>query len=191
MTEKEKSLLAGCIRGDKVSWDAFVLQYSGLIYHTIRRTVALHRFESAQDFVDDLFQEVFLSLVKDDFLQLRRFRGDRGCTLASWLRMIATRRTIDHLRKVEKPDESLEHSLAEFAGAESKGDESDAQFQRVADALAKLHPREQILVDLLFRKNLSAQNVASILNLSVGAVYTQKSRALAKLREILEKSGSL
>jgi len=30
LTEKEKSLLAGCICGDKASWDAFVSQYSPL-----------------------------------------------------------------------------------------------------------------------------------------------------------------
>ena len=38
MVEKEKTLLAGCIRGDKASWDEFVSQYSGLIYHTIKKT---------------------------------------------------------------------------------------------------------------------------------------------------------
>jgi RNA polymerase sigma factor (sigma-70 family) len=56
--------------------------------------------------------------------------------------------------------------------------------------MAKLQPQERIIIDLFYRQNLSAQDVAAILHLSVGAVYTQKSRILAKLREALEKSGS-
>jgi RNA polymerase sigma factor (sigma-70 family) len=88
-------------QGQKGRWDAFVRQYSGLIYHTIKKTFSLHHVEPRPDSVDDLFQEFFLSLIKDDFSQLRRFRGDRGCTLASWLRVIAARRTIDQLRKTK------------------------------------------------------------------------------------------
>jgi hypothetical protein len=82
VTEQEKTLMAGCLNGDKPAWDAFVCQYSNLIYHTIKKTFSLHHTEPRPDSVDDLFQEVFLSLVKDDFSQLRRFRGDNGCTVA-------------------------------------------------------------------------------------------------------------
>lgn len=45
MTEKERNLLAGCIRGDKASWDEFVSQYSALIYHTIKKTFSIHHAE--------------------------------------------------------------------------------------------------------------------------------------------------
>lgn len=115
MTEKEKTLLAGCLNGDKAAWDAFVLQYSSLVHHTIKKTLIFRHTEISSDLVDDLFQEVFLSLVKDDFFQLRRFRGDRGCTLASWLRMIAARRTIDHLRKIKQTSESYQQNAAQWS----------------------------------------------------------------------------
>jgi hypothetical protein len=45
MTEKEKSLLAGCLKGEKAAWDALVMQYSKLAYSTIRSTLALHHAE--------------------------------------------------------------------------------------------------------------------------------------------------
>jgi RNA polymerase sigma-70 factor (ECF subfamily) len=182
VTEKEKILLAGCIRGDKASWDAFVLQYSALVYHTIKKTAALHQNKTPHDFADDLFQEIFVALIKDDFFQLRRFRGDNGCTLASWLRMIAARRTIDHLRKSKTPANSLEESLLNRAADDSADQRSDSQLQMLASALAMLQPRERILIDLVFRQSLSPQDVASILRTSAGAVYTQHSRILAKLR---------
>jgi hypothetical protein len=98
MTDKEKELLVGCLRGDQAAWNDFVRQDSGLIYHRVKKTLTLHRLDPAQHLVDDVFQEIFLSLVKDDFAQLRRFRGDHNCTLASWLR---TKTKVEALRQAQ------------------------------------------------------------------------------------------
>ena len=187
MTDDAKQLLLRCFEGDKASWDRFVQDYAGLIYHTIKKTLALHRGSTPADSAEDIFQDTFLSLVKDDFAQLRRFRGDNGCTLASWLRMIAARRTIDHLRKSNQPANPLEESVLDGLADESENEGSDEQLQLLASVLPELQPGERIIIDLFFRQNLSAPDVASILHLSIGAVYTQKSRILAKLREALTK----
>ncbi len=64
MTEQEKSLIAGCVKGEKAAWDTFVRQYSNLVYHTIRKTLTLHHAESRDDAVDDLYQEFFISLLQ-------------------------------------------------------------------------------------------------------------------------------
>ena len=66
----------------------------------------------------------------------------------------------------------------------------DDQIRLLVRAIEDLAPRERILVELFFRKGLPAEDVAAILRISIGAVYTQKSRILAKLRETLEKAGS-
>jgi len=191
MTDDAKQLLLRCFEGDKASWDRFVQDYAGLIYHTIKKTLALHRGSTAADSAEDIFQDIFLSLVKDEFSQLRRFRGDNGCTLASWLRMIAARRTIDHLRKSNQAANPLEESVLDGLADESENEGSNEQLQLLASVLPEIQPGERIIIDLFFRQNLSAPDVASILHLSIGAVYTQKSRILAKLRETLEKTGPL
>ena len=191
VTEKEKTLLAGCLKGDKAAWDAFVLEYSALVYHTVKKTLVLHHAEISPDLVDDLFQDIFLTLVKDEFAQLRRFRGDNGCTLASWLRMIAARRTIDHLRKSKISPEPFDELLHDGPAHAAEEPLDHDQIQLLAKAVEDLSPRERILVDLFFRKGLPAEDVAAILRVSIGAVYTQKSRILSKLRETLEKSGSM
>lgn len=59
MTEKEKTLLAGCVKGDKAAWDALVLQYSKLAYSTIKKTLTLHHTLPQDDIVEDLHQEFF------------------------------------------------------------------------------------------------------------------------------------
>src|SRR5262245_65537346 len=97
MTEKEQTLIAACLRRDKAAWDSFVAQYSNLIYHTIKKTLNLHHVETRADFVEDLYQEFFLSLLRNEYKKLRQFRGAHGCSLPNWLRILAARLTIDFL----------------------------------------------------------------------------------------------
>ena len=65
------------------------------------------------------------------------------------------------------------------------------QCRLLAKAVDSLPPHERILIDLFFREGLPAKDVAAMLRMSVGAVYAQKSRILAKLRATLKKAGSL
>ena len=186
MTDDEKQLLSRCFEGHKPSWDEFVQRYSRLIYHTVATTLDRQSREWSRELIDDLFQEIFLTLVRDDFAQLRRFKGDAGCTLASWLRMIAVRRTIDHLRKPKNPAESFDERLHAAPTGASENPPDHELIPWVAKAVEMLAPRKRILIDLIFRQELPVQDVAAILHLSVGAVYTQKSRILAKLRKALD-----
>lgn len=145
MTDDEQELLSRCFERDQAAWSEFVQRYAGLIYHTIKRTSALRRAETPQDFVDDLFQDIFLSLVKDDFAELRRFRGDHGCTLASWLRMIAARRTIDYLRTAKFPAELLEEPLENHPVETQERLLDNEQSQLLAKVIEDLPSHEKIL----------------------------------------------
>jgi DNA-directed RNA polymerase specialized sigma24 family protein len=81
VTDREKHLISGCLAGEKASWDAFVQQYSALVYHTIRKTLALHHAKANHETIEDLYQEFFLSIVRDDFKKLHQFRGSAGFVL--------------------------------------------------------------------------------------------------------------
>jgi RNA polymerase sigma factor (sigma-70 family) len=186
MTEREKTLIGGCVAGEKAAWDAFVLQYSSLVYHTIKKTFTLYHSEPRADLVEDLFQEFFLSLLRDHFKKLRQFRGDRGCSLASWLRVVAARLTIDHLRKQGPPAVEATDALPLDQPDPSNSLIDQEQERLVSQVLETLPPRDRLFIDLCFRQSLPPEEIASILRVSVNAVYTQKSRVLVKLREILK-----
>ncbi len=188
MTDKEKTLLSGCLNQEKTAWDAFVLQYAALVYYTIRKTFSLYHTEPRTDLVEDLFQEVFLSLVQNDFKKLRQFRGDRGCSLASWLRVVAARLTIDFLRKQEPAKVEITGTLAHDQPDPSNSLIDQEQERSLSQILQALPPRDQLFIDLYFRQSLPPEEIASILRVSVNAVYTQKSRILDKLRETLKKT---
>ena len=192
MTEAERTLIAGCLRGDKDAWDSFVQQYSSLVYSTIYKTLALHHaIQHDQGAVEDLFQEFFVAVFGSDCRKLRQFRGDRGCTMASWLRVIAARLTIDYLRRQRPDDVEVTDAIASDQPDGPSALIAREEERLLAEAMQSLSVRDQLLIELAYRRSLGAEEIAALLKISVGAVYTQKSRVLDKLREILGKTPSL
>jgi RNA polymerase sigma factor (sigma-70 family) len=192
MTEAEKILIAGCVGGDKAAWDTFVQQFSSLVYSTIYKTMTLyHARPHDPGVVDDLFQEFFVACMRDDCRKLRQFRGDRGCALASWLRVVAARLTVDYLRRQGPADAEVTDAIASDQPDVPSALAAQEEERSLAAALQSLSARERLIIELAFRRSLSAEQSAAILKTSVGAFYTQKSRVLDKLREILGKTLSL
>lgn len=183
----ERELLLACIEGEKRAWDELVDQYSRLVYGTITQTLRLYHVQADQTVVEDLFQDFFLSLLRGQCKKLRQFKGERGCSLASWLRMVGTRLTIDFLRKqqhLEVASEAApEGSTDAYAGVINK-----EQERLLVEALSALPAGDRLLIELCF-KELPAEDIAVILGTSVNAVYTRKSRIVAKLRETIRQAG--
>jgi len=191
MTEKEKTLIAGCLRSDKAAWDSFVLQYSNLVYHTIKKTLNVHHAEPRADLVEDLYQEFFVSLLRNGHKKLRQFRGAHDCSLASWLRLLTARLTIDFLRKRASTSHEIAGSMSLESSDPAEPLINEQQQSLLNQAIQTLSPRDRILLDLCYRQALASEQIAALLKTSVNAVYTQKSRVLEKIREVLRRSGAL
>jgi RNA polymerase sigma-70 factor (ECF subfamily) len=80
------------LRGEKAAWDAFVRRYGGLIVAAVRGIV------TAQAEIEDLTQEVFVRLCKDDFRLLRSYDPARA-SLSTWLTIVARSTVRDALRR--------------------------------------------------------------------------------------------
>jgi RNA polymerase sigma factor (sigma-70 family) len=191
MTEKEKTLIAGCLRSEKAAWDAFVLQYSDLVYHTVKRTLIHHHAQTRADLVEDLYQEFFLSLLRNDYKKLRQFRGAHDCSLASWLRLLAARLTIDFLRMQAPTSGEVARAMSRHGPDPAEPLLNKQQESLLNQAIQTLSPRDRILLDLCYRQALASEEIAQLLKISVNAVYAQKSRVLEKIREVLRRSGAL
>jgi RNA polymerase sigma factor (sigma-70 family) len=77
-------------------------------------------------------------------------------------------------------------------GSDPQGQFIIEQQERLLNqAIQTLSPRDRVILDLCYRQGLSTEEIAAILKASVATVYTQKSRVLDKIREILRTSGSL
>ena len=187
VTLTDSELLKGCVSGDKESWSLFVKNYNKLIYHTIYKTLRVNGNPTGPDDVNDLFQEVFTSFCENNCKKLRMFDPQRGVTLASWLRMITVRTTIDHLRK-RRPVTALDELSVEpsqTGGQESIVDEESLNMLR--GVVEQLPAGDRLLIELAFMRELPAEEVAGILDISVTAFYTRKNRIIGKMRKIAEE----
>jgi RNA polymerase sigma factor (sigma-70 family) len=191
MIDYEKKLLRACLHGHKTAWEVLVRRYSRLVYHTITNTLRQFGYSAHADVVEDLYQEFFLSLLRDDFKKLRQFRGKKGCTLASWLRVVASRLTIDYLRRQPR---SAPDTLNTFLINQPDYSETlmERENQRLLfRAIETLSASDQIFIELYVQQALSPQEIALILRTSLGSIYVRKSRVLEKLRRSLRKSEAL
>lgn len=188
-----------CVNGDKQSWDEFIDRYSRLVYNYIHSTLALKgRDKFDRDNVNDLFQEIFLSLVKDNFKKLRSFKGKNGCSLASWLRQIAINYTIDYLRRL-KPSLSLEQENEQELRlkdviADDKISVKDMltdeeKLERLKECIDRLNTEEQYFLEMYLNQNLALEEIKDMLGISRGALDMRKSRIIEKLKECFKDKG--
>ncbi len=184
----EKKLVRRCVKGDKAAWDEFIDRYNGLIYDAILRVFGLLGYTNTEEAAEDLFQEVCAALLKDECRKLRGFKWKNGCTLASWLHVVAKNSTYDYVRKVFSRKDVCRLFPNDLVGGEpaviGKLEEEDeiALFER---ALKRLPKKDIYLIELIYFRELPYEDAARILNKSRDALYMQKKRIIAKLKEIV------
>ena len=176
-------LLEHCLRGAPGAWEDFVARFTPLVDWVVRRTIARAGPAPDRARVEDLRQEAFLALCRDDSLRLRRFQPSRG-RLAAWVGMIARETVLRHLSKTTSHESTLLHPETIPAPPAP-----DGKADRLCEALEDLPPREALCLRLLLEQDLPGARVATILGVSRGRVYQIREAALARLREALRKSG--
>ncbi len=195
VSDKEKELIRKCMEGDKRSWDLFVDRYAGLIYYTVNKTLQDTGRREGSDAAQDLAHTVFLQLHENNYKKLRQFQG--ACSLPSWIRLISVRVTIDYLRRRRDTfsldgESEAERKVAGMLidnGPSAQEEMEARERKRIFEEIsAKLTPRERLFVSLYYQKELTAAEVAKVMNATKGAVYTMKNRIQEKLRSLIDES---
>lgn len=188
-----------CVSGDKGAWDNFVEKYSRLIYNYIYSILEIRGPSSPMyDKVNDIFQEIFLSLVKDNFKKLKSFKAKNGCSLASWLRQVTINQTIDYIRKLKPAvsidaenddDASLKDILADDCISARDTLSDKERLARLNDCIEQLDNDDKFFVELHINRDLSLEEMKDILRASRGAVDMRKSRIIEKLKDCFRHKG--
>jgi len=200
--EREKEIVKSCLKGEPDAWEIFVETYQRLIYSCIYKI--LNRYARQMDLskVEDLFQTVFLSFIKDDYQKLRGFSWKNKSSIATWISVVTRNLVLDFLRKERKQkvtqslnclvDESSKTELMDLiAGKEESPDKvlnSADEMEILKKAIAELPKKDILLVELLFFQEMTHQRVAIILDKSVDAIYMQKKRIIQKLETKIKNS---
>ena len=164
--------LAALLRGDKRAWDRFVARYARVIFAAVHRR--LTRAGRPEE-VDDVGQEVFLRLCKSDYRLLRSYDPERA-GLSTWLTVVATSAAIDHLRR-RNPIYTDIDSLPEDSLIEEP---RLPERMRIPPDL--LSPRQALVLELLYRRDLEVADAAEIMGVSRQTVRSMHHKALTKLR---------
>lgn len=130
-----------------------------------------HMFANCQDEADDLFQDVLLNLWKG----FAKFRGESK--VSSWIYRVALNTCISAERKSkQRQTERLSMDINLY---EDK-DEDSRQIQQLHALIGKLGVIDRAIV-LLWLENLSYEEIASILGISVKNVSVKLVRIKEKL----------
>ena len=98
--KEDRELLSKCVSGDRTASEMLVRRFSDLVYRAVQYTLMAKHVSFNRHDLEDLHNTVFLRLFEQGCKKLRQYQGKNGCSLASWIRMIAVRTVLDHLRTV-------------------------------------------------------------------------------------------
>jgi RNA polymerase sigma factor (sigma-70 family) len=169
-------------------WRAFVDRYERLIEICVRKVLRRYGvLPSGQD-VGDLVGDVWLALLQDDMRKLRQYDATRGFRLASFIGMVATNTTIDHLRGRDLPplplDELVDGNTHPwFIPRDLVEDKQRADLAR--QALIQLTVDERAFLVECFQAERSPDEMARHLGISTNTVYARKFKLREKLADIV------
>jgi RNA polymerase sigma-70 factor (ECF subfamily) len=147
-------------------------QFKDKIYNYI-----LYRTGFDRDLAEDLTSEVFIKAFKS----FESF--DKELNFQAWIFTIARNHLINHYRASKKtvPLEDMENVL------QTKSDElgQKLEVERILDIINRMDDSDKDPLLLRYSDGLSNTEIASVLEKDEGAVRTQISRSLVKLRKIL------
>ena len=184
--EDEQVLISSAKAGDLVSFGELVMRYERRIFR-LARNITKNREDA-----EDVMQDVFLS----SFEHLADFRGNSR--FYSWLVRITVNQAITELRKrrpnqvlLDEPVETEEDLLPREV--EDWGPTPEERYGQkelagiLSDVIRELDGPHRIVFQLRDVEDLSINETADLLGLSVPAVKTRLLRARLKLRKALNK----
>ena len=156
------------LHGDPEAWEEFVRRYGGLIVAAVRGL--------APGETDDLTQDVFVRLCKDDFRLLRSYDPARA-SLSTWLTIVARSTARDALRRRRAeavPIESVPEARLAIEPVEP------AIRLKLPEAL--LSPRQREILAMLYDREMDVAEIARALGIDAQTVRSTHHKAMIKLR---------
>jgi RNA polymerase sigma-70 factor (ECF subfamily) len=183
---EEDALITGLCQGEDQAYEILIQRYQQPVYNLVCRLL--------NDPCDtsDIVQEVFLKI----FRNIRSFR--HGSSLKTWIYRIAVNEAYNHRRwfsRHQRQEVAFGPDEAAPAHADSFADPGRSPFDEAADretralveaALEKLKPNFRTAVILRDIEDLSYEEIALVLEVSLGTVKSRILRGREALRKVLE-----
>lgn len=175
----ENGIIDDILSGDSHAYAILVRRYQKPIYNLMIRMTG--NKEDAFDLTQDTFVRAYE--------RLEQFR--RGKSFFSWLYSIGMNLAKDHFRGVRRSRVGLDALSREAVSDLDNKQPADVLLdaQRVKWALTRIPEDYREAVVLRFHEDLSFQEVADSLNLSLSGAKMRVHRGLAMLKDVLSPGG--
>jgi RNA polymerase sigma-70 factor (ECF subfamily) len=180
--QDEQALIEAAARGELPAFNQLILAYQGLAYNLAYRI--LGNGEAAADATQEAFIKAYRSLGQY-----------RGGSFKAWLLRIVTNVCYDQLRNLQRrPATSLEDLAgnSEHAGRLVDEAEQPADYalrqelgRVIQQGIERLPADQRMVLVLSDIEGLSYEEIAQVMETSLGTVKSRLSRARAKLRDFL------
>jgi RNA polymerase sigma-70 factor (ECF subfamily) len=174
--QDENYLIRQFRNGDPSQFEWIVLKYQDRIYNLCRYLLG-----NPQD-AEDAAQDVFIKAYR----KLKDFRPESS--LYTWLYRIGVNTCLDHKRKF-RPEPLKDQSSAEYLPSAEPSPERHYQSkeigQAIQTALEQLSGNSRAIIVLREVEGLSYEEIAEVLDTSVGTVKSRISRTREELRRLL------
>ena len=166
----QDALSDALLNGNSAAWNGFVRRYGGLIVAAVRG-IALMPGD-----IEDLTQEVFVRLCKDDFRLLRTYDPARAA-LSTWLTIVArsTARDAQRRRRLDSvPIEAVPEAQLAVDFVEP------VRKLKLPEAL--LSPRQREILAMLYDRDMEVAEIGRALGIDPQTVRSAHHKAMIKLR---------
>lgn len=185
----DRTIVKKAIKGNKNALEKLIIKYEKKVYN-----IAYQIFGNEHD-ANDMAQEVFIKVYKS----LHKFNFKS--TFSTWIYRITVNTCIDEYRKksknskVEYMDETIKQQDSiiqkQFIDKGLTPEEEiikNENIKFVRESIDELKEDYRIIIILRDIKGYSYENIADILDISIGTVKSRISRARSKLKKIIKEN---
>jgi len=193
--EEDRRIINGCLTGDSKIMEEFIRIYSPLIYRYVQQTLTSSTIPFEEEDLKEHHNSVFVLLLENKCRKLKQFKGQNGCSLASWVRLITCRTVLNKLREESGDANWIEYRLPIEEAADVLYDELSAmeymeleeKKRFIRDCIKKMGNRDRLFLKLHVEQDLPVPKVARIMHMSPDNAHTLRHRAFERLKKIVEK----
>lgn len=178
----DASLVARCINRDRWAWHKFVERFSNLVFWAIKNKLKQSRYFYNQQDIEDIFQNVFISLWEKEKLRQVINRKD----ISAWLVILAVNCTYNYFRNKREVLFDKEVTPEDKNAAPSKMDVTVKQGTLsilLEETITSLPAREQIILKLNYLYDKTHLQISQILKIPANTV----SSVIKRTKETLQK----
>lgn len=161
------------------------------IVHVLKRRPLNQQHNYVHLEVADHCQDVFILLFKNNSKILREWNPDKGMNLKSYVSLIAKRRVISSLRKIEftqsLDDDSINENIDTFLKTPDEGNQfvnRHLLFRIINSLKDEISEFGYDIFVQIFLYGFTAEEISHKTNLSKNAIYVWKNRLIAHVKKI-------